>query len=97
MADVVLERKDYYLGVGTQVLIRKGDLVDPLLKDRDRVVRNLSTISPITLDKVSIDDTGNIIISDPNFRAAVEAVLNAPGAEGTNVVAVCVNGNCASA
>jgi hypothetical protein len=55
VAEIVLERKDYYLGIGYQVFIRKKELIEPCLKDKDLVVRSLSTISPITLDKVSID------------------------------------------
>src|SRR5262245_61381036 len=87
---IKLEDQNYYLGMGDQTLIRNGNLLDLLLKENDLVITKLSDIiSPITLDKVIIDETGNIIITDASFRAKVESRLNAPGGIGLN--ALCAN------
>jgi hypothetical protein len=94
MADIALESKDYYLGAEGQVLIRKKDLIEPLLKDKDHVISNLSQISPISLDHISIDENGNIIVTDANFRAATEAALQASISAGVNMIAVCDNMSC---
>lgn len=87
---VKLETKDYFLGIGNQVLVRNGRLIEPLVKETATVIQKLSQISPITLDKIMIDQSGNVIIADPNFRSAVEGALNMPGALSTNVGA-CIN------
>jgi hypothetical protein len=81
---VKLETKDYLLGIGNQVLVRNGQLIEPLVKETATVVQKLSQISPITLDKITIDQSGNVIIADPNFRSAVEGALNGPHALDTN-------------
>jgi hypothetical protein len=92
MDAVKLETGNYFLGRGDQVLINNGALVDVLVKEASTVIGKFSAISPITLNNVSIDDTGNIIIADPKFRAAVETALNSPsGASANGVGAVCVN------
>jgi hypothetical protein len=87
-----LDRNSYFVGRGS-VLVRSSDLVNTLINDTAKAVTQLSGVSPITLNKISIDETGNVIITDDGFRDKIKAALDAPGGASTNI-AGCGNITC---
>ena len=42
-----------------------------LISDKNAVVAQLSNISPITLDKISVDEYGAVIVSDTGFQSKI--------------------------
>jgi hypothetical protein len=89
-----LDRQSYFWNGGDEVLIRNNDLPDTLVHDATKSVQDLSAIvSPITLDKINIDQSGNVIVTDANFKAQVVNVFTGPAALGVN--GACGNVKCA--
>ncbi|EAZ88555.1 hypothetical protein [Crocosphaera chwakensis] len=59
-----------------QVFIDSPELVEALIKDQENVLKFLEEkISHLSLDKITVDECGRLIIDDENFRQALEEIV----------------------
>jgi hypothetical protein len=70
-----------------QVIIKNSGLINALIGDTAATIDALSSISPISLSNLFVDDFGTVIVTDPEFKSKIEStILGGPGGlDGVNV------------
>jgi hypothetical protein len=84
-----LERKNWFWNADGQVLVRNPDLINSLIGDKEKAVRQLSAVSPLTLDKITVDETGNVVITDDAYAKKVADSFSIGGGGPTNAATLC--------
>jgi hypothetical protein len=84
--------KDYSWNNKDQVIIKSASLINALIGDEDKAITTLSSISPITLSNIIVDEYGTVIVTDASFKSKVESLLpSGPSGSSSNNVSICVN------
>jgi hypothetical protein len=82
-----LNDKDFSWNNRDQVMIKNSGLINALIGDTSEAIDALSSISPISLSNIFVDDFGTVIVTDPEFKRKIESsILGGPGGlDGVNV------------
>jgi len=75
-----LTNNDYSWNNRDQVFIRNSGLINALIGDTARTIDALSSISPISLSNIIVDDFGTVIVTDAEFKSKIESSI--PGGPG---------------
>lgn len=76
---VVIKRAQVSWNNDNNVIVKNAELIEALISDKEETIAAISKeVSPLTLDMISVDEHGTVIIKDPAFRAKVESLMAEP-------------------
>ena len=96
--DIIItsDASDISLGPDDMVTITSPSLLNSLVKASSDTVTFLSSqVAPITLDAISVDDEGRVVIADPTFASTLRSTAAAALQTNASNNGVCGNVKCA--
>jgi len=93
---VEVNRDDYTFPSPDKAVIKSSALADNLQTQRFAVLAKLEQVAPLDANSVSVDDEGQISVTDPNWVQALREALDTPLEPGAQLGEqnVCSNGSC---